>query len=448
MEYDETLDAIENGRTTVEELADEFGHHRAHVNRRLRDWIDEGKMARRKEGRSHVYYKPDDRESATSGEVPGTVPRAERDYDWADHMVRMADVDEYIPCNGEYEEVTAKIDAQDATGQLLHFLLGGPTGCGKTTLAETLAADPDVAGGVCPLFTIQMTYDMSPSALLGKVTAASTNGATEYVWNDAALTKALLASRAADCEDTNFEKVVLLVDEANRARPEVHSTLMSALDHRAEVVLQQRGGETVRGIAENLVVVSTINPPDQGDHYVEDIDVAQKRRLSTAGRYDVNYLGVNFPAREADLVTERTNVSQALADLLVETANQVRDRATEATSDVRQGVPTSAVISWAQSAQALGEANIDNPVVTAADSDVVRALYDKREQEAETVKQIVRDNLDGCPVDGEAVRTWSGDVEWVACTDCPYSAEASEAEEMGVLDFMDCPSCDGHVVYE
>jgi len=443
MEYESTLDAIENGHTTTAELAEELGHDDAHVNRRLRNWVDEGKLSRRKDGRSYVYYKPDPTEQTAEGDLPDTVPRVERDYDWNDYKLRPAHVDEYIPSDGEWDEVMAKIEAQEVTGQLLHFLLGGPTGCGKTTLAENVAVEEDA-----PLFTIQMTYDMSPSSLLGKVTATSNNGATEYVWNDAALTKALLASRAAESEETDFDKVVILVDEANRARPEVHSTLMSALDHRAEVVLQQRGGEKVQGIAENLVVVSTINPPDQGDHYVEDIDVAQKRRLSTAGRYDVNYLGVNFPAREADMVAERTNVSRKLADLLVETANQVRERASQATSDVRQGVPTSAVISWAQSAQALGEAGMSNPVVKAADSDIVRALYDKRQKEAEMVKQIIRDNLDGCPVDEEEVRKWSGDIEWVTCTDCGYRAEASEAEDEGVLDFMDCPDCDGHVVYE
>lgn len=444
MDYDNTLEAIENGHTTTSELAAELGHDDAHVNRRLRQWCEDGRLARHKEGRSYVYEVPDPEEQATGeGDLPDTIPRVERTYDWNDYKLASHEVDEYIPSDGEWEQVNAKIDAQETTGQLLHFMLGGPTGCGKTTLAENVAEQRD-----WPMFTVQMTYDMSPSALLGKVTAASNNGATEYVWNDAALTKALLASAAAESDETDFDKVVLLVDEANRARPEVHSTLMSALDHRAEVVLQQRGGEKVQGIAENLVVVSTINPPDQGDHYVEDIDVAQKRRLSTAGRYDVDYLGVNFPAREADLVAERTNVSRKLADLLVETANQVRERAAQTTGEVRQGVPTSAVMSWAQSAQALGQAGLDNPVVEAGDSDLVRALYDKRDKEAETVRQIIRDNLDGCPVEEDEVAKWSGDVEFVECTDCDYREMAEDAEAAGVLDFMDCPECDGHVVYE
>jgi len=135
-------------------------------------------------------------------------------------------------------------------------------------------------------------------------------------------------------------------------------------------------------------------------------------------------------------------------DEIVETANQVRAQADDATSDVRSGIPTSSLISVAQSAFALDEAGLDDPVVTAFEDDVVNALYDSRENERNTVNQIVQDNLDGCPYDDDEVASWTGEIEMVSCSNCEYRASSTDAKEDDVLSFMECPECGDHVTYE
>ncbi|AGM11176.1 hypothetical protein M197_gp10 [Haloarcula hispanica tailed virus 2] len=460
METKDALQAIQNSadKKTKQELADELGEHPNTVGHHLHKLQEAGKVQRERDGRSYVYFTAEQAEAEQAAEdaeqfnqavsedvhvpemkndLPDSVPPVERDYDFSTMVPKQDETHEYIPSNGEWEEINAKVDARHATGQEPAFLLGGPTGCGKTTLAEWMAAERG-----WPVITLQMTYDMSPASLLGKATVRSAgDGGTETVWNDGPLTKALLASREGPA--------VLIVDEANRARPEVHSTLMSALDSRCEVTLDQRGGEKVRGVRQNLIVVSTINPKGSGDyHGVQDIDFAVKRRLSNAGRYNVDYLGVNFPQREADVLTERTPAGPRLSDLIVETANQVRAQADDATSEVRSGIPTSSLISVAQSAYALDQAGLDNAVLQAFETDVVEALYDQRQNERSTVQQIVKDNLDGCPFQEDDVAAWSGEVEYVSCQSCSYRATSTEAEDAGVLDFMECPDCDGHVTYE
>lgn len=447
MDATDALDAIEHGHTTRTEIADYHDLAESTVGRQLKDLLDEGVLDRERDGRSYVWMKAQDVQEEEAQEdleppemendLPDSVPPVTREYDFGTMVPDPSATHEYIPSDGEWEHINAKVDARHQTGQEPAFLLGGPTGCGKTTLAEWMAAERE-----WPIVTLQMTYDMSPASLLGKATVRSgSDGGTETVWNDGPLTKALLASREGP--------VVLIVDEANRARPEVHSTLMSALDSRCEVTLDQRGGEKIRGVRENLIVVSTINPKGSGDyHGVQDIDFAVKRRLSNAGRFDVDYLGRNFPQREADVLTERTPAGPKLADLVVETANQVREQADDATSEVRSGIPTSSLISVCQSAYALDQAGLDDAVVSAFEADVVDALYDQRENERNTVSQIVKDNLDGCPFTDENVAEWSGEVEHVSCQGCSYRDTSSEAEADGVLNFMECPDCGDHVVYE
>lgn len=455
MERNDAVQTLQqNGAATKQELAETLDEHPNTVDHHLKQLMDADEVDRERDGRSYVYFIPEDESEDVdtaanevnaevpeapemSNDLPETVAPVDRQYDFSERVPDADEVYEYIPSDGEWDHINAKVDARYETGQEPAFMLGGPTGCGKTSLAEWMAHQRE-----WPAFTLQMTYDMSPAALLGKKDVqASGDGGTQSVWNDGPLTKALLASREGP--------VVLIIDEANRARPEVHSTLMSALDSRCEVTLDQRGGETIKGIRQNLIVISTINPKGSGDyHGVQDIDFAVKRRLSNAGRYDVDYLGVNFPQREADLITDRTPAGPRLADLLVETANQVRAQADDATSEVSSGIPTSTLISVAQSAYALDQAGLADPVATAFQEDGVDALYDTKQSERNTVSQIVKDNLDGCPFQEDDVAAWSGEVEYVSCQSCSYRATSSEAEDDGVLDFMECPECGEHVVYE
>ena len=100
----------------------------------------------------------------------------------------------------------------------------------------------------------------------------------------------------------------------NRARPEAKSVLFSALDHRATVELEGGRNEIIKGDAENLIVFGTIN---QGRGYkVQPMDIAEKRRFGA--KWDVDYLGVTYPDREAQLIEERTGIDRPVAERAVD----------------------------------------------------------------------------------------------------------------------------------
>jgi nitric oxide reductase NorQ protein len=493
---DRVQELVKDDINTNQDLTEALDASVGHVGRKLKEWTEEGELDRTKIGHAYEYSVPENPagkpREATSTHAPPTTPgqdasrhsggdalRApvDRDYQWNSFVPAGDEVAEYISHNGEKREIELEIaaiqqwvhgvhaDLRDQYGEdptpeqvtsecrrrenaeddyaprLPRYMIDGPTGCGKTTLAESIAAHPPDAARAgdemgWPVIEIQFTYDMSPAELLGSPQLVG--GST--VWEDGGLTKALLASREGP--------VVVILDEVPRARPEVHSTLMDALDHRARVKLTGRGHEAIQGVPYNLVTVATANLGDEYQHF--EMDPAHKRRLGD--RHSVDYLGVNYPHREADLVAERTGCPSRLSDLLVEVANQVRERAGDPTSDVRFGVPTAALLDWAQKSRSLAAHDVDdmdgveNPIVQAALGTVVRRWYDGNQAEADTVRQIVKDNLDGCPYGEDAVAAWAGEQEYVVCGDeCGYQAPVSEAEQEGVLDFMECPSCDNHV---
>ena len=497
LDYDRVCELIEDGVNTNSEITEALDSSVGHVGRVLKRWSEEGRLEREKDGHAYVYSVPSEDEQQeqgqgqavqvqqqpgqqATGQQGGDALRApvDRDYDWASRVPGAEQTPEYISHNGEKQEIELEIAAiqqwmaqvkadlredlgEDPTPEqvtdecrrreqaddeyaprLPRYMVDGPTGCGKTTLATDIAARPPEAvkealdGSGIPVVEIQFTYDMSPAELLGSPQLVAGN----TVWEDGGLTQALLASREGP--------VVVVLDEVPRARPEVHSTLMDALDHRARVKLTGRGHEEIQGVPHNLITVATANLGDEYQHF--EMDPAHKRRLGD--RHSVDYLGVNYPHREADLVAERSGCPNRLADLLVEVANAVRERADDATSDVRFGVPTAALIDWAQKARSLaaydldGVEGVEDPVVQAAMGTVVRRWYDGNQAEADTVRQVVKDELGGCPYDPDDLAAWAGDQEYVVCADeCGYQAPVSEAEGAGVLDFMECPQCDSHV---
>lgn len=313
---------------------------------------------------------------------------AHRDYDFNEFIPE--DVPEYKEHGNEQQRIEAVLEQRDETDQLPRILISGETGCGKTHLIRSIANEKDI-----PLITIQGRYSMDESTLLGHPILVN----DETVWSDGPLTKALLASQEGE--------VILLIDEANRARPEAKGALFSALDDRCKVELDARGGETVEGVAENLIVVATIN---EGTEYaVQEMDAAEKRRFGN--KYEVQYLGLTHADKETDLVTERTPASQAVAEQLVDAANAVRREADKSDSGIGAGIPTSNVITWAQTAYAYNQADVDNPVVEAARDAIVKPMYEDREKDS--VLNTIRDYTDGAPFDDDEFKDWKND-EWTA----------------------------------
>jgi nitric oxide reductase NorQ protein len=311
----------------------------------------------------------------------------DREYDFAEYY--QTDVPKYIQNDDELDRIQADICMRKITGKLPRFLLGGPTGCGKTHCARFLASHLDA-----PLITIQGKYSLHEGDLLGSPALVD----DQTVWNDGPLTKALLASR----EDL----VVLLIDEVNRIRPEAKGVLFSALDDRGCVELDSRGGEIVQGDPQNLIVIATVN---EGPEYVtERLDRAERRRFGN--KFSITYLGLIDVEKEARLVSDQTPISLPLAVEIVKTANDIRMQARdENRSAITAGVPTAMVLSWARSAFAYHDAGLDDPAVEAARDAVLRPFYDENRAAQEQAMQIVKDRLSGIPVGKEAVQSWLGD---------------------------------------
>jgi len=252
-----------------------------------------------------------------------------------------------------------------------------------------------------PLFDISVKWSIDSSALLGRYVYV--DEATR--WVNGPLTKALLASQE--------RPVVLLLDEVNRARPEAKAALFEALDDRAQVTLDSLGGKTIQGDAMNLIVFSTMNVGS--GHVVEELDLAEQRRLG--GMWEVNYLGMNHPDREAGLLTDRTPVHEGLALSLVEAANDVRDLAGDTSQQVDRGIPTGVLMEWASSAHKYAAAGLADPVMRAAKSKTIRAFYRDGDRDAAGLDEVLttlESHVDGVPADAvleaDAWQQWAGET--------------------------------------
>lgn len=439
MDDAQLIDAVQGGNHEVPEIADAVDKHPGHMYRVCSDAAERGVLGREKDGHSWHYFIPDEEEVSETAADADTVQTSNgrmpvfRDYDWDSYV---PEADTYMATDGEVEEFVALVNAREE--RPVHGRLGGPTGCGKTSMAKRFAAVSDI-----PCFTLQGKYTMREGDLLGSpVVIGDTT-----VWVDGVLTKALLASKEGP--------VVLLIDEINRARAQAKSVLYSALDHRAEVTLDGgRGGEPIEGKPENLIVVGTMNEGEK--HTTEDMDHAEKRRLGA--KWNVDYLGRNHPSAEVALLTgdgvedrdafedvsieledgtlnEYDELPEGLAREMVEVANRLRDEADD-TLGLDYGVPTDALQAWAHATRAFAEAGITNPVMRAARTMVARPYYE--DDDYDTVLNTIKSALDDAPVDADEYEAWAGDMQY-ECDRCGFVCSTADHDSRGLQGT--CPDC-------
>ncbi len=278
-----------------------------------------------------------------------------RDYDWD---TRIPEIDAaYYEQGNELRKLEAVKGGR--------WRIEGPTGCGKTMLAEYFAAKNRL-----PLFTIQGRYTLNPADLIGRPTIVG----GEVYWMDGTLTKALLCSQEREC--------VLLVDEINRMEPRSQAILLEAADYRCQVTVEATD-EVIKGNPDNLHIIATLNRG--GEYFVNRLDAAVEGRFSVI---TLDYLGLKNAEAEAELLVERCGVSYELAELLVSAANKIRMEAKSGKSIITLGVPTRNLINWAYLTFVYAKRNIgDNPIIEAAKDAVVDALYEG--QTKTTVMQII-----------------------------------------------------------
>lgn len=132
-------------------------------------------------------------------------------------------------------------DAQSLMQLNKNILLKGPTGSGKTKLAETLSETMNR-----PMHQINCSVDLDAESLLGfKTIQTNENGSQEIVFIDGPVIKAMK------------EGHILYIDEINMAKPETLPILNGVLDYRRKLT-NPFTGEVVNA-APGFNVIAAIN---------------------------------------------------------------------------------------------------------------------------------------------------------------------------------------------
>ena len=132
-------------------------------------------------------------------------------------------------------------DAQSLMQLNKNILLKGPTGSGKTKLAETLSETMNR-----PMHQINCSVDLDAESVLGfKTIQTNENGSQEIVFIDGPVIKAMK------------EGHILYIDEINMAKPETLPILNGVLDYRRKLT-NPFTGEVVNA-APGFNVIAAIN---------------------------------------------------------------------------------------------------------------------------------------------------------------------------------------------
>lgn len=137
-------------------------------------------------------------------------------------------------------DVTIYEDALAMLNLRKNVLLKGPTGSGKTKLAETLSVDMDQK-----MNSINCSVDLDAESLLGYKTIENINGESRIVFVDGPVIEAMR------------EGNILYIDEINMAKPETLPILNGVLDFR-RTITNPFTGEVIKA-HDNFKVIAAIN---------------------------------------------------------------------------------------------------------------------------------------------------------------------------------------------
>lgn len=188
----------------------------------------------------------------------------------------------------------------------------GPHGCGKTELAIQFAARLNR-----PLLIMDCANLREARDWFGYKTAKE---GTVY-WHESQFVRAIQAGNH-----------VILLDELNRANPNLLNTLMPILDARRFTYLEERGDKIIVG--PETVFFASMN---EGAGYTgtSALDRAIRDRFPRA--VELTYLGEKD---EIKLVMSRTSVDKDIATRLVQMANKIRQDATGLSATLTESMST------------------------------------------------------------------------------------------------------------
>ncbi len=183
------------------------------------------------------------------------------------------------------------------------ILLVGPTGCGKSTLIEQLAARLN-----WPVVRVAASGGVTESDLLGEWTVQ--NGQTRFSYGF--LPQAMKMG------------AICLIDEIDGIEPSVAFAIHQVMEARGKLVLLQNGGEIIEP-HESFRLVSTANSLGHGDEVglyagIKVLNAAFLDRFAAV--FQMSYMP---PPLEAQIVRNRApSCTKAMARTLVKVATDVR----------------------------------------------------------------------------------------------------------------------------
>lgn len=226
---------------------------------------------------------------------------------------------EFIPKDIPFEDNKKLVEqAAMLINKQIPVLLIGETGTGKTSLVRHLANKTNNG-----FVRVNHNGGTSVEDILGRW-LIDNNGKT--VWADGILIQAMK------------EGYWFLGDEINAAPAEINFVYHSLLDDDGRVVLAEKGNEVVIPHP-NFRFFGAMNPPTE---------YAGTKELNKALMSRFGVLKVDFPAPkvEAQIVSERTGVSNAVATRMVKMATEVRIN--HGKGEYRFVMSTRDLIMWAQ----------------------------------------------------------------------------------------------------
>ncbi|MDA7027794.1 MoxR family ATPase [Bacillus sp. CLL-7-23] len=214
-----------------------------------------------------------------------------------------------------------------------NVLLKGPTGSGKTKLAETLSAYFQK-----PMHSVNCSVDLDAEALIGYKTIVNTDGQATIEFIEGPVTKAM----------TNGH--FLYIDEINMAKPETLPILNGVLDYRkmmtnpftGEVVKAEKGFGVIAAINEGYVGTVPLNEALKNRFIIIEVPYIQgdllKSVLENQSELKNSKLISRFVTLASDLMTQARNgqVSEDAASI----------RALLDTCDLSTYIPPLRAIEW------------------------------------------------------------------------------------------------------
>lgn len=219
-----------------------------------------------------------------------------------------------------------------ASSRIHNLRLVGPTGCGKTSIGQWLAATCNRPCLIMDCSVIREARDWF---------GYRTVKAGEIVWQDTQFVRAVEAG--------NY---IIILDELNRASPGVLNGLMPLLDHRRRSWLEERQGYVTVGGGTLFLATTNV-----GSRYVGagPVDMALEDRFSR--EIEMTYLK---PDQEKKLLLRRIPaLAEADADALVHVAAKTR----QAKSDISP-ISTRRLLAAASDLAAYGQPSLEYTLLT------------------------------------------------------------------------------------